>query len=82
MKSAERLTMLIMRNVLLFLTAALMLPAQQIAESSNPAPLKLVTTFSLPANIRGHFEHLIVDTKGGRLFATPEDFHAVLVMRR
>ena len=48
--------------------------------STGAAPLKLVQTFTLPANVKGHFDHLAVDLKNNRLFATPEDFHAVLVL--
>jgi hypothetical protein len=51
------------------------------AQSSNQqAPLQLVTTYHLPAEIKGHFDHIVVDVKGHRLFATPEDYHAVLVL--
>lgn len=80
MKSVERLKQSSLAYVLILSTTALVLPAQQSQQSAKPAPLKLVTTFSLPANVKGHFDHLIVDTKTGRLFATPEDFHAVLVL--
>jgi hypothetical protein len=48
--------------------------------ASGNAPLRLVRTFPLPSDIRGHFDHLIVDTAGHRLFATPEDYHKVLVL--
>jgi hypothetical protein len=34
----------------------------------------------LPAAVKGHFDHLAIDLKGNRLFATPEDFKAVLVL--
>lgn len=54
--------------------------AQTGASPSDQQPLKLVKTFPLPGSINGHFDHLIVDTKNMRLFATPEDFHAVLVL--
>jgi len=49
------------------------------AMCQHPPPLKLVQTISLPANIKGHFDHFGVDLKHHRLFATPEEFHAVLV---
>jgi DNA-binding beta-propeller fold protein YncE len=39
-----------------------------------------VRTFKLPPDIKGHFDHILVDAKGKRLFATPEDYHAVLVI--
>ncbi len=43
------------------------------------APLALMETISLPAAVKGHFDHFGVDLKHSRLFATPEDYHAVLV---
>src|ERR1700747_122261 len=46
---------------------------------SDTAPLKLVQTIKLPADIKGRFDHFAVDLAGNRLFATPEDNHAVLV---
>jgi hypothetical protein len=42
-------------------------------------PLHMVQTITLPADVKGNFDHFGVDTKRNRLFATPEDFHAVLV---
>src|SRR5713101_2398117 len=43
------------------------------------APIKLVQTFKLPAEVKGNFDHFGIDPKGGRLFATPEGYHAVVV---
>jgi DNA-binding beta-propeller fold protein YncE len=43
------------------------------------APLKLAQTLTLPADIKGNFDHFGVDLKGNRLFATPEGYKAVLV---
>jgi len=43
------------------------------------APLKLVHTIQLPADVKGHFDHFEVDLKGNRLFATPEEYKSVLV---
>jgi DNA-binding beta-propeller fold protein YncE len=48
------------------------------AKSDTP-PLKLIQTIKLPAEIKGRFDHFAVDLAGNRLFATPEDNHAVLV---
>lgn len=48
--------------------------------SGKEMPLQLVDTYKLPGNIKGHFDHIVVDSKGKRLFATPEDYHAVLVL--
>jgi DNA-binding beta-propeller fold protein YncE len=49
------------------------------ASSQETAPVKLVQTFNLPAEVKGNFDHFEVDLKGNRLFATPEDYKAVLV---
>jgi len=43
------------------------------------APIKLVQTFKLPAEVKGNFDHFGIDPNGGRLFATPEGYHAVVV---
>jgi DNA-binding beta-propeller fold protein YncE len=43
------------------------------------APIKLVQTFKLPAEVKGNFDHFEIDPNGGRLFATPEGYHAVVV---
>ncbi len=48
-------------------------------QPSGPAPLQLVQTYQLPEDVKGNFDHLEVDLKRKRLFATPEDFKAVLV---
>jgi DNA-binding beta-propeller fold protein YncE len=47
--------------------------------TSGHDPLLLVQTYQLPADIKGNFDHFEVDLKRNRLFATPEDFKAVLV---
>lgn len=47
--------------------------------SQENAPLKLVQTIKLPPDVKGHFDHFEVDLKNQRLFATPEDYKAVLV---
>lgn len=46
---------------------------------SQTPPLKLVQTIKLPEEIKGRFDHFAVDLSGNRLFATPEDNHAVVV---
>jgi DNA-binding beta-propeller fold protein YncE len=48
-------------------------------QAEETAPLKLVQTITLPAAVKGHFDHFEVDLKGGRLFATPEGYKSVLV---
>src|SRR5262249_37767451 len=46
----------------------------------QPTPLELLQTFPLPPEISGNFDHCEVDLKRNRLFVTPEDFKAVLVL--
>ncbi len=48
-------------------------------QGQETVPLKLVQTITLPATVKGHFDHFEVDLKGGRLFATPEGYKSVLV---
>jgi DNA-binding beta-propeller fold protein YncE len=43
------------------------------------SPLKAFQTVSLPAAVKGRFDHFGVDLKHNRLFATAEGYHAVLV---
>jgi len=42
--------------------------------------LRLVQTISLPAEVKGNFDHFGIDLKRNRLFVTSEDFKAVLVL--
>jgi hypothetical protein len=42
-------------------------------------PLRLIQTITLPPTVKGNFDHFGIDPKRNRLFATPEDFKAVLV---
>src|SRR6202045_2610122 len=49
------------------------------ARSQEAPPLKLAQTLTLPADIKGNFDHFGVDLKNDRLFATPEGYKAVLV---
>jgi hypothetical protein len=49
------------------------------APANAGAPLRLVRTMEMPATVRGNFDHFGVDVKRHRLFATPEDFKAILV---
>src|SRR5215467_14466571 len=48
-------------------------------QSQQTPPLRLVQTITLPADVKGHFDHLEADLKGNRLFATPEAYKSVLV---
>src|SRR3981189_1839615 len=49
------------------------------AHSQKAPPIKLVQTFKLSPQVKGNFDHFGIDLKGGRLFATPEGYHAVVV---
>ena len=63
--------------------AAAMLAAALCAApafSQDPAPLQLLRTYPLPADIKGAFDHVVVDVKGNRIFLTPEYYHEVLVL--
>jgi DNA-binding beta-propeller fold protein YncE len=42
------------------------------AQCATSAPLKLVERYKFPSDIEGHFDHLIVDLQGRRLFTTPQ----------
>jgi DNA-binding beta-propeller fold protein YncE len=59
------------------------LPGHSQSASAAPlnagAPLRLVQTMEMPATVKGSFDHFGIDIKRHRLFATPEDFKAVLV---
>lgn len=63
-----------------FAFSALIAVSASAQSSSQQAPLELVTSYRLPGNIKGHFDHIVVDVKGNRIFLTPEDYHAVLVI--
>ena len=67
-----------MKKRSLVLVATLMLFGVQ-ARCQGAAPLKLIQTFELPVEVKGNFDHFGIDLKGGRLFATPEGYHAVVV---
>src|SRR6266851_1088298 len=60
-----------------FVAALMVLGAQ--ARSQTAAPIKLAQTYELPTEVKGNFDHFGIDLKGGRLFATPEGYHAVVV---
>src|SRR6202171_3938890 len=67
-----------MKKRFLMLVATLMVFGIQ-ARCQKAAPIKLIQTFELPAEVKGNFDHFEIDLKGGRLFATPEGYHAVVV---
>jgi DNA-binding beta-propeller fold protein YncE len=49
------------------------------ARGQDAPPLTLAQTLTLPADVKGNFDHFGVDLKGDRLFATPQGYKAVLV---
>src|SRR3984893_17954902 len=61
---------------ILMVVFGLMVVKTQCQES---APLKLLQTYKLPADVKGNFDHFAIDLTGNRLFATPEAYKAVLV---
>jgi DNA-binding beta-propeller fold protein YncE len=56
-----------------------MAAAQQSSSSAAETPLELKQTLPLAPEIKGNFDHFGIDLKRNRLFATPEDFKALLV---
>jgi len=51
----------------------------QLSEETA-GPLKALEVMPMPGAVKGRFDHFGVDLKHNRLFATPEDYHAVLVL--
>lgn len=49
------------------------------AGAQEPAPLKLATHFTMPADVKGRFDHLCADVAGNRLFLAAETAHEVLI---
>jgi len=62
------------------LPVVIMFLAAPLARSAANPTLKLVATLKLPMDVKGHFDHVTADVKGHRLFTTPEDYKAVIVM--
>jgi DNA-binding beta-propeller fold protein YncE len=65
------------------LHVALFFFAAMIAVAVPPLvaePLTLRSTFALPQDVSGNFDHLAIDTHGKRLFLTPEAYKSVLVL--
>lgn len=52
--------------------------AEKVA-SKDAAPLKLVDSYEFPSDVKGRFDHVLVDLKGHRLFTTPQSSKAVMV---
>ena len=70
------MTPMTLRRFLFSLAAVL---GTAIMQGQTSAPLELQATWKLPAAVHGHFDHFAVDLAGHRLFATPEDYEAVVV---
>ena len=47
--------------------------------AEKPAPLKLIAHFTMPADVKGRFDHLCADVAGNRLFLAAESAHEVLI---
>jgi DNA-binding beta-propeller fold protein YncE len=47
--------------------------------STGTEPLKLVDHYDFPSDVKGRFDHLIVDLRGHRLFTTPQSSKAVMI---
>jgi len=67
-----------MKKLFLVLIAAFALFGVNV-RCQEASPLKLVQALKLPSEVKGNFDHFAIDLKGGRLFATPEDYKAVVV---
>jgi DNA-binding beta-propeller fold protein YncE len=65
------------KSAMLFLAILVLVT---MGTAGNGGPLTLVQTFKLPPEIKGRFDHFGIDLKNHRLFATPEDYHAILVL--
>ena len=65
-----------------FVTGLLLAGAalQCLAQTKTNPPLVASQTFDLPPDVTGHFDHLAIDPKGHRLFVTPEEYKAVIVL--
>jgi WD40 repeat protein len=75
--STEPMTRTAVHRFLLTLTIVL---GAALMQGQTFPPLHLEATWQLPADLRGHFDHFAVDLAGHRLFVTPEDYQAVLVL--
>jgi DNA-binding beta-propeller fold protein YncE len=69
-----------MKTPCLLCLAAVMVLCAPFIHAADPEPLKLIQSFKMPVDVKGHFDHVTVDVKGHRLFTTPEDYKAVIVL--
>src|ERR1700676_2966981 len=63
----------------LFFTTMILAAGFAIALPAQDAPVKLLQTLKLPAEVKGNFDHFAIDLGTNRLFATPEGYKAVVV---
>jgi len=54
--------------------------SQSQLSEETAGPLKALEVMPMPGAVKGRLDHFGVDLKHNRLFATPEDYHAVLVL--
>ena len=66
-----------MKRPIAAFAAVVVLGFAPVARSAEP--VKLVAKYSMPADVKGRFDHLGVDLSGQRLFLTAETAHEVLV---
>jgi len=66
-----------MKRPIAAFAAVVVLGFAPVARSAEP--VKLVAKYSMPADVKGRFDHLGVDLSGQRLFLTAETDHEVLV---
>jgi WD40 repeat protein len=67
-----------MKNLIAALAMVTFLAGFTVAAQAPP-PLKLVTQYTMPAAVKGRFDHLAADVPGNRLLLTAESAHEVLV---
>jgi len=65
------------RLISIFMMAVFAAGLTAVAQAA--APLKLVAKYTMPAAVKGHFDHLAADVPGNRLYVTAETTHEVLV---
>jgi hypothetical protein len=56
------------------------IPSSARLFEATSAPLKALQTIALSSAVKGRFDHFAVDLKHNRLFATPENYHAVMIL--
>ena len=66
-------------HILWALLISLAVPVTSQPNHDHAAPLTLASTFTMPQEVSGNFDHLAIDTRGKRLFVTPEGYNSVIV---